>query len=153
LSEEEKLASEAVQKIRSWLEKETEGRGGEFSSRLAVKFCGGCNPVLERGELAQGGGGRPCPDHQWMPHGLRREGGDSEEFKSLPGDPAGGRLRYWKKRIADRAQGRRRKNWLADSLRSWIIDWADRRETWRTGNSRRSSLLENLGKKNAISLR
>jgi hypothetical protein len=53
LSEEEKLASEAVQKIRSWLEKETEGRGGEFSSRLAVKFCGGCNPVLERGELAQ----------------------------------------------------------------------------------------------------
>jgi hypothetical protein len=53
LSEEEKLASEAVLKIRSWLERETEDRGGEFSSRLAVKFCGGCNPVLERGELAQ----------------------------------------------------------------------------------------------------
>ena len=53
MSEEEKLAREAVQKIRAWLEKEAEGRGGELISRLAVKFCGGCNPVLEREYLAQ----------------------------------------------------------------------------------------------------
>jgi hypothetical protein len=53
LSEEEKLAREAVHKIRAWLEKETEGRGGEFTSRLAVKFCGGCNPALEREDIAR----------------------------------------------------------------------------------------------------
>jgi hypothetical protein len=53
LSEEEKLAAEALQKIRLWLEKEKEGRAGEFTPRLAIKFCGGCNPLLERGELAQ----------------------------------------------------------------------------------------------------
>jgi hypothetical protein len=52
LKEEEKLAAEALQKIRRWLEKEKEGRGGEFAPRLAIKFCGGCNPLFERGELA-----------------------------------------------------------------------------------------------------
>jgi hypothetical protein len=53
LREEEKLAAEALRKIRRWLEKEKEGRGGEFTPRLAIKFCGGCNPLLERGQLAQ----------------------------------------------------------------------------------------------------
>jgi hypothetical protein len=51
LSEEEKLARDALRKIRVWLEKE--GRGGEFPPRLAIKFCGGCNPLFERGEVAQ----------------------------------------------------------------------------------------------------
>jgi hypothetical protein len=53
LSEEEKLTREAVQKIRVWLERETEGRGGRFDPRLAVKFCGGCNPTLEREHIAR----------------------------------------------------------------------------------------------------
>jgi hypothetical protein len=52
LKEEEKLAAEALQKIWLWLEKEKKDRGGEFTPRLAFKFCGGCNPLLERGELA-----------------------------------------------------------------------------------------------------
>ncbi len=52
MSEEEKLAAEALQKIRFWLEREKKSRGGEFTPRLAIKFCGGCNPFLERGELA-----------------------------------------------------------------------------------------------------
>ena len=52
MSAEEKLAAEALQKIRLWMEKEKEGGGGEFTPRLAIKFCGGCNPHLERGELA-----------------------------------------------------------------------------------------------------
>jgi hypothetical protein len=53
LREEEKLAAEVLQKIRLWLEKEKEGREGEFPPRLAIKFCGGCNPLFERGELAR----------------------------------------------------------------------------------------------------
>lgn len=53
MSAEEKLAAEALQKIRLWMEKEKEGGGGEFTPRLAIKFCGGCNPLLERGQLAQ----------------------------------------------------------------------------------------------------
>ena len=51
LSEEEKLAADALQKIHLWLEKEA--GGGSFIPRLALKFCGGCNPVFERGEVAQ----------------------------------------------------------------------------------------------------
>ena len=53
MKEEDRLAQEVVQRIRDWLEDETAGRGGRFNPRLAIKFCGGCNPVLERGELAQ----------------------------------------------------------------------------------------------------
>ena len=53
MSEEEKLAAEAIQNIRDWLEEETEGRGGRFTPRLAIKFCGGCNPLIERGEVAR----------------------------------------------------------------------------------------------------
>ena len=53
LSEEEKLAREAVQRVNDWLGEETEGKGGTFTPRLAIKFCGGCNPVLERGEVAR----------------------------------------------------------------------------------------------------
>ena len=53
MSEEEKLAREALQKVRVWLEKEKEARGGGSTPRLAIKFCGGCNPVIERGEVAR----------------------------------------------------------------------------------------------------
>ena len=52
MSEEERLAQEAVQKIRVWLRKETRARGPGFTPRMTIKFCGGCNPILEREELA-----------------------------------------------------------------------------------------------------
>jgi hypothetical protein len=53
VSEEGKLAAEALQKIHLWLKGETDGRGGRFTPRLAIKFCGGCNPIFERGDLAR----------------------------------------------------------------------------------------------------
>ena len=53
LSLEAKLARETIQSIHVWLEKETRARGRRFTPRLAVKFCGGCNPVLEREDLAR----------------------------------------------------------------------------------------------------
>ncbi|MGE5253053.1 MAG: hypothetical protein ACM3N7_03745 [Planctomycetaceae bacterium] len=53
MSEEENLVREALQKIRGWLKKKKRAAGGEFVPRLAIKFCGGCNPVIERGEVAR----------------------------------------------------------------------------------------------------
>jgi hypothetical protein len=53
LNKEDRLAEEAIQRIRAWLEKETSGGGKSLIPRLAIKFCGGCNPVFERGELAR----------------------------------------------------------------------------------------------------
>jgi hypothetical protein len=50
---EEKLARQALDQIRGWLEKEREARGEGFIPRLAIKFCGGCNPIIERVLLAQ----------------------------------------------------------------------------------------------------
>ena len=43
VEEEEKLAREALVQIRAWLEKQR-GMGENFKPRLAIKFCGGCNP-------------------------------------------------------------------------------------------------------------
>ena len=53
LSLEAKLAREAIQSIHLWQENETRARGRRFTPRLAIKFCGGCNPVFEREELAR----------------------------------------------------------------------------------------------------
>jgi hypothetical protein len=53
LPSEEKLARQALDQIRGWLEKEKRARGEGFIPRLAVKFCGGCNPIIERVFLAQ----------------------------------------------------------------------------------------------------
>jgi hypothetical protein len=53
VSEEEELAREALQNIRGWLKKKKKGVGGGSILRLAIKFCGGCNPVIERGEVAR----------------------------------------------------------------------------------------------------
>jgi len=50
---EEELAQKAIGKIRGWMEKEKTVRGGNFFPRLAIKFCGGCNPVGERVAIAQ----------------------------------------------------------------------------------------------------
>ncbi len=43
------LAARAVWEIKSWLK---EGKVAHLP-RLAIKFCGGCNPAYERGEVAQ----------------------------------------------------------------------------------------------------
>jgi len=53
LSEEEKLGREALQKIRGWLGNEEKAGGGGSALRLALKYCGGCNPLIERGEVAR----------------------------------------------------------------------------------------------------
>jgi len=53
LSSEEQLARQAIDQIRGWLEKEREAIGEGFIPRLAIKFCGGCNPLIERVFLAQ----------------------------------------------------------------------------------------------------
>ena len=51
--DEEDLPASAISQIRDWLEQEKGVRGGEFIPRLAIKFCGGCNPMIDRGTLAQ----------------------------------------------------------------------------------------------------
>ena len=67
MSEEEKLAREAAKGVWAWLEKEKESRGGEFSPRLAVKFCGGCNPMIERGEVDRRVREELGPEMRWVP--------------------------------------------------------------------------------------
>jgi hypothetical protein len=54
LNGEAEVARRAVDKIREWLKEQREARGKRFIPRLAVKFCGGCNPVLDRGHVARG---------------------------------------------------------------------------------------------------
>ena len=51
--EEERLAREAAAKIRTWAEKRKRVPGGDSFSRVAIKFCGGCNPIIDRGKLAR----------------------------------------------------------------------------------------------------
>jgi hypothetical protein len=53
LSDEEKLAGRAIAQIRGWLEEEKEAGGEGSIPRLAIKFCGGCNPLIERSFLAE----------------------------------------------------------------------------------------------------
>lgn len=45
---EEFLAQKAIEEIKRWLREE----GNIRSPRLALKFCGGCNPSYERGGVA-----------------------------------------------------------------------------------------------------
>ena len=51
--EEERLAREAAAKIRAWAEKRKRAPGAGSFSRVAIKFCGGCNPIVDRGRLAR----------------------------------------------------------------------------------------------------
>lgn len=46
---EEDLAQEVIKKINKWLKEE----GKNSYPRLAIKFCGGCNPHFDRGEVAR----------------------------------------------------------------------------------------------------
>jgi len=52
-NDEAKLAQEALAKIRAWSLKRRKIKGEDPLPRLALKFCGGCNPVIERGYLAR----------------------------------------------------------------------------------------------------
>ena len=51
--EEKKLAREAVAKIRLWAERRKKVSGAGSLPHLAIKFCGGCNPVIDRGQVAR----------------------------------------------------------------------------------------------------
>ena len=53
VSEEERLARDAIAKIRAWAERKKGMPRGNSLPRLAIKFCGGCNPAIERGQLAR----------------------------------------------------------------------------------------------------
>jgi hypothetical protein len=50
---EEELAGQAISQIRDWLDREKAVRGEASVPSLAVKFCGGCNPTIERGIMAE----------------------------------------------------------------------------------------------------
>lgn len=50
---EESLIREAVSRIRKWVRQKGRGQERLTPPRLAFKFCGGCNPVIERGLVAQ----------------------------------------------------------------------------------------------------
>ena len=53
LSEEAKLARDVLAKIRAWMKRKSQRPRGNSLPRLAIKFCGGCNPIIERGKLAR----------------------------------------------------------------------------------------------------
>ncbi len=53
MTEEEELSGRVISRIRDWVDREKSFRGKEFIPSLAVKFCGGCNPAIERGALAE----------------------------------------------------------------------------------------------------
>ena len=51
--EEERLARETVARIRTWAENRKRVPGADSFSRVAIKFCGGCNPNIDRGKVAR----------------------------------------------------------------------------------------------------
>jgi len=53
MSKEGETAREAVGKIRGWLRANPTFDGEGSSPRLTVKFCGGCNPQVDRGFILQ----------------------------------------------------------------------------------------------------
>lgn len=53
VSEETRLARDAIAQIRAWAERKRGTPRGNSVPRLAIKFCGGCNPAIERGQLAR----------------------------------------------------------------------------------------------------
>jgi hypothetical protein len=48
------LIRETVSRIRKRMREKERGGKIAFPPRLAVKFCGGCNPEIDRGRIAQG---------------------------------------------------------------------------------------------------
>jgi hypothetical protein len=53
VSEEATLAQDVIAKILAWAERKSRTPRGNPLPRLAIKFCGGCNPTIERGQLAR----------------------------------------------------------------------------------------------------
>jgi len=51
-SEEKKLAQEGAAQIRKWVEEKKLKRISSCP-RLTIKFCGGCNPEMDRSRVAQ----------------------------------------------------------------------------------------------------
>jgi len=51
--EEERLAREVVARIRTLAEQRKGVPGADSFCRVAIKFCGGCNPTIDRGQLAR----------------------------------------------------------------------------------------------------
>jgi hypothetical protein len=51
---EETLIREAVSRIQKWLRKRGRSAENTASPRIAMKFCGGCNPEIDRGAVALG---------------------------------------------------------------------------------------------------
>jgi hypothetical protein len=51
--EEEKLAAEALGLFRAWVQEHKNADPGKSPCRVRMKFCGGCNPVLDRSWIAQ----------------------------------------------------------------------------------------------------
>lgn len=52
--QEEKIAQEALTEIMAWLENVSHSRGMEKSQPgAAIKFCGGCNPEVDRVAIAR----------------------------------------------------------------------------------------------------
>ncbi len=53
LREEEEIAQEALERIQRWMKQESPSEPKGLWPRLAIKYCGGCNPEVERGEIAR----------------------------------------------------------------------------------------------------
>ncbi len=53
MGKEGETAREAVDRIRGWLGENPKFGGEGNLPRLSVKFCGGCNPHIDRGFLLQ----------------------------------------------------------------------------------------------------
>ncbi len=64
-SDEEDLVREAVAQIHRWLEKRAAASRNSMVPRLAVKFCGGCNPSFDRAAVARMIR-RDVPDVSWV---------------------------------------------------------------------------------------
>jgi hypothetical protein len=47
------VAKEAIGRIRNWLRGNSKVRAKGDLPRLAIKFCGGCNPLLDRGFISK----------------------------------------------------------------------------------------------------
>jgi hypothetical protein len=63
---EEILVREAVSRIRKWLQEKAQGEENISLPRVGIKFCGGCNPVIERGFVAQRIRGELEEEARWV---------------------------------------------------------------------------------------
>lgn len=48
------MAQEALERVRAFAQAHKKASPGGSSPRLRIKFCGGCNPAVERSRIAQG---------------------------------------------------------------------------------------------------